>query len=229
MKISELSRASGIPVASIKFYLREGLLPAGERIGPNQATYSDRHVRRLTAIRALRDIAGLSVLTIKRLVDAIEDPDLPLFELLGAVSAALVEPVGVRNDNAEAEREVGELLAAVGWQVEPGSVRRRLAETLTAIRASFPVPVPWQALIPYAKAVEGIAQAEIAYSIQAMESDRDRAVETVVVGTILFERVLAALRRAAHEHFTLVALGLEVDQSLPGSERRSFEPGPVVR
>ena len=32
MLMAELSRRSGVPVATIKYYLREGLLPPGEAI-----------------------------------------------------------------------------------------------------------------------------------------------------------------------------------------------------
>ena len=46
MRISDLSRQSGVPVATIKFYLREQLLPPGEPTGRNQAVYLDRHLRR---------------------------------------------------------------------------------------------------------------------------------------------------------------------------------------
>jgi DNA-binding transcriptional MerR regulator len=53
MRMAELSRASGIPVATIKFYLREQLLPAGERTGPNQSRYGEEHLRRLRLIRGL--------------------------------------------------------------------------------------------------------------------------------------------------------------------------------
>ena len=42
MRISELSARTGVPVATIKYYLREGLLPEGERTAPTQATYADR-------------------------------------------------------------------------------------------------------------------------------------------------------------------------------------------
>ena len=37
MRISELSTASGVPVPTLKFYLREGLLPPGDAIAVNQA------------------------------------------------------------------------------------------------------------------------------------------------------------------------------------------------
>ena len=69
MRIAELSRQSGVPVPTIKYYLREGLLPAGELTSPNQASYGETHLRRLrleeNAITdaAARDIAGLKDLT----------------------------------------------------------------------------------------------------------------------------------------------------------------------
>ena len=47
MRISDLSRASGVTIPTIKFYLREGLLPSGDRTARNQATYEAAHVRRL--------------------------------------------------------------------------------------------------------------------------------------------------------------------------------------
>ena len=46
MRIAELSQKTGVPVPTIKYYLREGLLPAGELTSPNQAHYDDRHVQR---------------------------------------------------------------------------------------------------------------------------------------------------------------------------------------
>lgn len=42
----ELAECSGVPVATIKFYLRTGLLAPGERTSPNQARYTGEHVRR---------------------------------------------------------------------------------------------------------------------------------------------------------------------------------------
>ncbi|MFN0093821.1 MAG: MerR family transcriptional regulator [Dehalococcoidia bacterium] len=221
MKVSELSHATGVPVASIKFYLREGLLPPGRRTGPNQADYSEDHIRRLGAIRALRDVAGLSILTIKRLVDAIDDPHLPTIELLGAVSDALTETEGAPPPGmSAAQDDIDALFGHLGWEVHRGSAHYRLASTLIALRGAFPFPIPWQALIPYAKAVEGVAETEIAFTLgeSGTASDRDRAVEAVVVGTVVFEQALGALRRAAHEHFSRRALGIApgASQARPG-------------
>ncbi|MET1074743.1 MAG: MerR family transcriptional regulator, partial [Umezawaea sp.] len=52
MRMAELSAESGVPVATIKYYLREGLVPAGELTSPNQAQYQARHLQRLKLVRA---------------------------------------------------------------------------------------------------------------------------------------------------------------------------------
>ena len=89
MKIAELSSRSGTSVPSIKFYLREGLLPAGESTGRNQAEYSDEHLHRLRLIRALMDVGGLSVAAARDVIAAVDTPDLPGHFLLGAASYPL--------------------------------------------------------------------------------------------------------------------------------------------
>ena len=45
VRIAELSSRSGTTIPSIKFYLREGLLPAGAATGRNQADYAEAHVQ----------------------------------------------------------------------------------------------------------------------------------------------------------------------------------------
>ncbi len=64
MRMAALSEASGVPVPTIKFYLREGLLPPGHRTSPNQSQYDDEHVRRLALIRSLTEIGGYSLATV---------------------------------------------------------------------------------------------------------------------------------------------------------------------
>ena len=61
MRISELSQRSGVSMASIKYYTREGLLPAGERTGYNQTDYSEQHLARLRLLRALIEAGGLTI------------------------------------------------------------------------------------------------------------------------------------------------------------------------
>ena len=42
--MGELSRRSGVPIPTIKFYLREGLLPPGVATAANQADYDEEHL-----------------------------------------------------------------------------------------------------------------------------------------------------------------------------------------
>ena len=53
MKISELSERSGVPVATVKFYIREGMLPRGEALSTTRAEYGEEHLTRLRLISAL--------------------------------------------------------------------------------------------------------------------------------------------------------------------------------
>ncbi|MCE5290009.1 MAG: MerR family transcriptional regulator, partial [Nocardiaceae bacterium] len=59
MWMAELAARSGLSVATIKYYLREGLLHPGEAVGQTRTRYDDSHVRRLRLIRALTDVANL--------------------------------------------------------------------------------------------------------------------------------------------------------------------------
>ncbi len=52
MRISELVARSGVPLATVKYYLREGLLMPGETTSATQARYDEQHVRRLALVRA---------------------------------------------------------------------------------------------------------------------------------------------------------------------------------
>ena len=75
MWMSELSSRSGLPVPTIKYYLRERLLHAGEAVGATRARYDDSHVRRLRLVRALTEVAGMRLEDVRRVLVAIDDPD----------------------------------------------------------------------------------------------------------------------------------------------------------
>ncbi len=75
MRISDLGRRSGLSVPTIKFYIREGLLPPGRRTARNQSRYGEAHVERLRIIRILRHDAGLGVRDIGRMLASIPDAD----------------------------------------------------------------------------------------------------------------------------------------------------------
>lgn len=56
MQIGELARSTGTQVETIRFYEREGLLPAPSRSAGNYRVYGDAHVERLSFIRHCRSL-----------------------------------------------------------------------------------------------------------------------------------------------------------------------------
>ena len=192
MRISELSARTGVPVATIKYYLREGLLPEGERTAPTQATYADRHARRLRVIRALIE-SGVSIAEVRKVLDALDDPPASPHDLLGAAHAAVTPKAEAALDTRAAER----LVELLGWQ--PGlcddDVVAGVARALHTIeRAGFEVPDA--VMSAYLESMRRIGQAEIA---NVPTESPEAAVRYVVLGSVLIEPLLLALRRVAEQ------------------------------
>lgn len=206
MRIGELSRRSDVSVATIKFYLREGLLPPGELTSPNQADYTDAHLRRLRLIRALIDLAGLPVARVKEVLESLDSDDQALHHRIGAVHRALSpsrQPA--EDDGARAEAQVRELIERRGWAIEPDAPAIGvLAETI-AVLHSLGQGYLAADLDSYADAVERLAEREVA--AVASRPDPDRIAESVVIGTIVGERLVTALRLLAQEHVSARLLG----------------------
>ena len=74
MKIGDLATASGTPVDTIRFYEREGLLPAPARNEANYRQYEAAHLERLQFIRASRNL-DMSLQEIRALLQVRDDPD----------------------------------------------------------------------------------------------------------------------------------------------------------
>ena len=97
MLVSELADRADVPLATVKYYLREGLLPPGEVVGPRRAEYDEAHLRRLRVLRALREVGGAPVSALQVIVDAIEDDSRPIAR--GAVrDLRRAQPPAARED-----------------------------------------------------------------------------------------------------------------------------------
>jgi len=60
LTVSGLAERSGLPASTIRYYLREGLLPPGRRLSRTRTIYDGRHLDALERIKAQRQ-AGLSI------------------------------------------------------------------------------------------------------------------------------------------------------------------------
>src|SRR3954471_3306824 len=72
MKISELARATGVTVPTIKYYVREGLMAPGRQISATQAEYHEGHAERLRLVRALVEVGGVSLTVGGELLAAVD-------------------------------------------------------------------------------------------------------------------------------------------------------------
>ncbi|HEX4862814.1 MAG TPA: MerR family transcriptional regulator [Acidimicrobiales bacterium] len=205
MKIAELSRSSGVSIATIKYYLREGLLPPGRTTAPNQADYSATHLHRLTLIRTLVDVGRLSISSVRAVIAAIDEKKLSLHDTLGVAHDALppLRPETIPDGDFElALTDVNEYIERLGWTGSDTSpARYALAQALVSLRRLGRDCGP-EVFDLYAHHANDLATREIA-SLPSGE-DRDRAVEEAVVGTVVFEAALTALRRLAEAHHSAI-------------------------
>lgn len=226
MRISDLSEASGVPVATIKFYLREGLLPPGVRTAANQARYDDGHLHRLRLIRALVDVGDLSLASVSTVLAAVDDEQHSTHQVLGTVHHALAMR-GADRDVADgidqAVTEIDAYLDALGWRVDPDApARRELARALVTLRR-LGWRIDAKVFDRYARAARKLAAWEIKQT--RADADRSRTVEGVVVGTVVFEAALIALRRLAEEHHSSLRFGdadRRPEQRAPSTKRSAL-------
>lgn len=202
MRISELSRASGVPVATIKYYLREGLLHDGRLTSATQAQYDETHVARLRLVRALIGVGDLSVATTKRVLAQLDQPQVSLHELLGQVHQQF-ESREEREEDVDTAK-ADEVIERMHWRVPRSEPVRRLAAALDALDAAD-FPLETDTVIRYAQAMQNLAEQEV--ESVPVESDA-AAVRHVLLGTILIEPLLLALRRLAQIDASARRLGI---------------------
>jgi DNA-binding transcriptional MerR regulator len=73
LKISVLSERSGVPVATIRHYLREGLLPEPVKTSRNMAYYPPEFVERIQLIKQLQEDRFMPLRVIRELLDSAGD------------------------------------------------------------------------------------------------------------------------------------------------------------
>ncbi|GLV87608.1 transcriptional regulator [Streptomyces lavendulae subsp. lavendulae] len=205
MKISELSRRTGVPVASIKYFLRQGLLPAGRATAATLAEYGEEHAQRLRLIKALTTLGGLSIAATRDVLGALDQAN-TTEGALGAVSYALPVPVAAQSaaaDEAEAEAaaiagaEVSELLAALDWRAPDTSPHvEGLAVALKELRRLDAGYAPGE-LAAYARLAESVARLDLERA--AGLDDPVALAERAVIVFAICAPVFELLRRLAQE------------------------------
>ncbi|CAN7462896.1 MerR family transcriptional regulator [Arthrobacter sp. LjRoot14] len=190
MQLKELSERSGVSAASIKYYLREGLLPAGAAVHATRAQYSARHVERLELIQALRRIVGLNIEQIRGLLRMADD-GAPRLDLLAAVQSVVLE----LDTSATAGGSVGTpatdaVVRLRGWPDYPSDARNALNAHL-ALMESLNIRVSPEVLGTYSKAMDDVAGIDIAAT--TAPDSVDELIFTAAVGMHMHSRLLLKL------------------------------------
>jgi DNA-binding transcriptional MerR regulator len=182
MRISDLSTRGGVPIPTIKFYLREGLLPPGTSTARNRAEYSESHLTRLRPVRMLILVGQLSVSAVRDVVTALDDRTLSPAGLHRFVNRALLAAQSASAELGDVESawaQVDDFIDRLGWHVNTDAPGRMvLAQTLAALRR-----LGWDGdidtFVPYAGAAERLAIHE--------DSIPGGPAEAVVARTVLLE------------------------------------------
>jgi DNA-binding transcriptional MerR regulator len=201
MRIAELGRRSGIPVPTIKYYLREGLLPPGELSSPNQADYGEAHLNRLQLVRTLLETGHLAIATIREILTEIGRPQPDVHLALGRVLKA-IGPDCIGSDAPE----VDQLMTRQGWdRVGRGATARQgVADVLLALRR-LGADEMLARLDDYAAVARRLAELDLE-AVTAYAFPEAKVYQTVI-GTILGDALIAGLRRLAQEDLSARAHG----------------------
>lgn len=216
MLLHELAERTGVSAASIKYYRREGLLPPGERITATRQDYGRAHVERLELIQVLREVADAPIARIARLTALLDDPRVPLLEVLAesqTLALGLDDPAA-RERAADGEAAAAEhpsiapLLAHLGWP-DVDSAPRHALDALLRTLEGWEAPTDLEMLRRYAEPIAGIARADVDWMrsrpAPATESvSEDVMVMRAVAGAITFDRLVRLLRLLGHTSYSIL-------------------------
>ena len=212
LRMGELARASGVSAATIKHYLREGLLPEPVKTSRNMAYYPADFVERIRMIKQLQEERYMPLRVIKDLLD--EDPDRAraLIELgdkllehalageSGRVSAAQVRRrYDIPKDVLERLAEL-EVLTPDAKGYSPTDVR--IVEAISRFRAGgYEERIGFTVYdtLRYKDAMAALVKQEVDVLMERLagEMDPDEAMGLIEAGTQPLNDLLAAMHTKA--------------------------------
>lgn len=190
MRLKELSARSATSQASIKYYLREGLLPAGRQINQTLAEYDDHHLERLQLIATLRRL-DVPIDSIRVITARIDDPACSMADLLGHVQLVILgrDPDFGHPPAAEPE-VVTRLITTMGWSRRPVQARSLLSETVQEL-LDIDGLISEDVLLGYARAADQVAA--VGTGVTLNTDTRDRAVIIASVGIHSYNQLLLSM------------------------------------
>ncbi len=190
MSISVLSQRSGVSVATIKYYIREGLIRS--TLDPKADDVET--VNQLRLIRGLVHVVGLSIRQVRKILDLVRDPELSPAALRTSVTADLpLAGARVADDTDLAGARAA--LASVGFDELPDVPYVNQLLAAIALAEENGVGMDAEHLAAYTAAARECAKSDFDHMLFDSPS---REVQTAVLGTLIYDSILIGLRRLAH-------------------------------
>lgn len=117
MRRGELAERSGCNIETVRFYEKQGLLPAPPRTAGGQRAYADEHLRRLTFIRRSREL-GFTLGEVRGLLALVDGGDWTCAEIRAMTLKHLDD---VRRKIADLQR-MATILECMAAQCDGGPV-----------------------------------------------------------------------------------------------------------
>lgn len=208
VKIGELARLAGVPAATVKHYLREGLI-VPERSGRNIAYYARHNVER---IRRIKELQQNGFLPLKVIRDVLDSPASELDTIEETIRRAL------RGEGDDQPRTRTALLAGgvsaaeLDWLRAAGAIQPlegvaeesyggddlELLRTLGAARSAglSADMLPFSIVGDYVEAIRNLVRVELTlFREGVVPRARDRLPAITHAATTLSERLVVLLRR----------------------------------
>jgi hypothetical protein len=138
-------------------------------------------------------VGGLSVAAARDVLAAADDPDHPFGDTLGIAQASL--PRSTTPPTADSVQQVKDAAQAQGWEVFDGNPGLPAAAAVLDRYRALGREDLIATLPGYVRAAEIVAAADL--DCISENASRATATQTVVVGTVLGDALLAGLRRMA--------------------------------
>lgn len=208
LKISELAEAAGVPAATIKHYLREGLLPEPVKTSRNMAWYRPESVERVHLIKRLQNERFLPLDAIRSLIESDPDRVDAILEIEDRILERATKQTGKRMSKTEAAQRyempsaVLDRLAEIGI-LSPdrrgyGPFDIKIIEAISRFRAGgYDEKIGFTVYdtLRYRRALEELVAQEVAMVKERLagEVDTERVVEMLEAGAEPLEDLIAAL------------------------------------
>lgn len=217
MKMAELERRSGVGRETIRFYIREGLLPEPERRARNVAVYGDVHAQRLKTIKRLQEERFLPLEVIRRVLDGDTSALPPSSDPFAQLGPLLAQRLGVGEGeppvllaaltagDVQSERDAAALESAGAISVfesEGGRAVTRLDARIVQLWRELrgagytPDKFPADNAINYVDVVRGLASTEVARFFDGFAGriGQADATEKAQAGVEIVNAIIATLR-----------------------------------